>query len=258
MRASTANVAPHRRDFASARGDLMQLPLIITAAQAFVALYPCRLNPIRAIIAPPLEPVSLRGKRGIMSVSIVDCDQSSIGPFKLVTVALACRLRPWFSPPIGGLFLERRVTDFGYWVCLTASNHEALSQGNQTHWAHPSFLADVNVQMKRSKARIVVSEHDGAEVLRFEMKRPGSSMPLHFPLRHYSRQDAEILRVEADVNAVGCEKSFLARSHVAFNRHERVDPLRILDVEGGHPLQVRWYDSYRTSIGEPAARFLTK
>jgi hypothetical protein len=235
----------------------MDGPLTIGVSRAFVALFPCRLNPARALVPPPLDAVAIRGEKGVVLVAAFEHEDSSLGAWKHVMIGIACRHKPWFTPPLGALMLERRSSDYGYYVPFAATSSEAASQALSETWGEPSFVADINVALKKSKVRFSVEEK-GVEVLRFDMKRPGEDLPLHFPLRVYCRQGQDVLRSEMSVDAIGREKSFLASASVVLQRHERVESLRMLEIDADSPLEVRWYDSFRGRMDAPTARYRVK
>jgi hypothetical protein len=49
-----------------------------------------------------------------------------------------------------------------------------------------------------------------------------------------------------------------ASAELTLRRHERVEELRGASIELHDPLRVRWYDSFRTRMDEPSARFKVK
>ena len=171
-----------------------------------------------------------------------------------MAVGFAARPKPWLAPPLGALWLERRAGDFGYWIQYSAVSTEAAAEAHREHWGLPSFHADIDIVIKRSKMKATVTEN-GEEVMRLAMKRPGPGMPEHFPFRYYSRAGNEVLKTEMSVDAIGREKSFFASSELTLNRHERTEDLRVADIDLRSPLRVRWYDSYRTWMDEPVARY---
>jgi hypothetical protein len=232
----------------------MQLPIVVGAARAWFALFRCNVDPLRPLLPPPLEPVAIRGARGVVSVGVIEYEDTSVGPFSEAIIGFAARHRPWLSLPMGSMYLERRASDFGYFTQFLATSSEEMRQLQQSTWGFPSFAADVRVQVKRSKMRAVVSEQ-GAEILQFEMKRPGAGLPMHFPLRTYSRLGEEILRSEMTVDAIGHEKQWFASAKLTLQRHERVEGLRALSIEATDPIEARWYDSFRGRIDVAAARF---
>ncbi len=235
----------------------MELPNVVSAARGWFALFRCQLNPVRAMIPPPLEPITLRGGRVLVAAFLLDCDDTSLGRYKHFAVAFAARPKPWLAPPFGALWLERRASDFGYWIQFSAMSSEAAVEASREHWGLPSFHAGIDVSVKRSKMKAVVTEK-GAEVLRLEMKRPGPGMPERFPLRYYARSGDEVLKTDMSVDAVGREKSMFASAELTLRRHERVEDLRGVSIELHDPLRVRWYDSFRTRMDEPSARFKVK
>jgi hypothetical protein len=235
----------------------MSLPIIVSSARAWIAIFACRAEPLRALLPPPLEPVTLRGRRGAAMVGIFDFTETSIGPYTQAMIGFAVRHRPWFSPPIGAIWLERKVTDFGFWVHLLATSTEQSCSLQRQTWGHPSFLADVKVQTRAARMHATVTD-SGVEVLQFEMKRPGAELPMHFPLRAYSQLQGEILRTEMPIDAIGREKSLFANARLTVARHERVESLRVLEIDAASPVEVRWYDSFRTRIDTAAARYKAK
>ncbi|HNS96137.1 MAG TPA: acetoacetate decarboxylase family protein [Polyangiaceae bacterium] len=235
----------------------MQLPNVISAARGWFALFRCQLNPVRALVPPPLEPIALRGGRVLVAAFVLDCEDTSWGPYKHCAIAFAARPKPWLAPPLGALWLERRASDFGYWIQFSAFSSEAVVEASTQHWGLPSFHAGIDISVKRSKMKAVVSEK-GAEVLRLELKRPGPGMPERFPLRYYGRSGGEVLKTEMMVDGVGREKAMFASAELVLRRHERVEQLRGVSIELQDPLRVRWYDSFRTRMDEPSARFKVK
>ncbi len=235
----------------------METPNVVSAARGWFALFRCRLNPARALIPPPLEPVTLRAGRVLVGALLLDCEDSTLGRYKHLTVGFAARPKPWIATPLGALWLERRASDFGYWIQFSAISTEAAVEASSHHWGLPSFLADIDISVKRTKMKAVVQEK-GAEVLSLEMKRPGAGMPARFPLRYYTCDQGEILKTEMTVDTVGKEKSMFAKASLSLRRHERVEDLRGASIEMHDPLRVRWYDSFRTRMEEPSARFRVK
>jgi len=235
----------------------MELPIVVSAARAWVALFRCQLRPVQALVPPPLEPVVMRGERVPVIVFAIDCEDAGLGKFKHVGVGFAARHKPWFSPSVAALWFERRAADFGWWMQFSAVVGDAALDAHQQTWGLPSFAADIDIQVKRSRMRTVVSER-GAEVLRFEMKRPGADMPLRFPFRYYGRIGDEAVRTEMTVDAVGREKSMFISSGMTIRRHERAEDLRGVSIETNDPIEVRWYDSFRTRMDAPSVRYKVK
>ena len=235
----------------------MELPNVVSASRAWFALFRCQLNPARVLIPPPLEPITVRGGRVLVAVFLLDCEDTSLGRYRHLGVGLAARPKPWIAPPLGALWLERRASDFGYWLQFSAVSSESACKATEAFWGMPSFHADIDVVLKRSKMKASVSEK-GAEVMRFEMKRPGAGLPMRFPFRIYARSGDEVLKTDMTVDAVGREKSMFASAGITLRRHERAEDLRGLSIETHDPLRARWYDSFRTRMDEPSARFKVK
>lgn len=235
----------------------MTLPVVVTASRAWIALFPCQAAPISALIPPALQPVTLRGGRGVVAAAVFEHEDTTIGPYSEAWIAFAVRHRPWFSLPIGSMYLERRASDFGYWVhTMACSTKEVRTMQTET-WGYPCFAGDLRVTSRRSKVRAEISEND-ADVFQFDMKRPGAGMPIHFPLRTYSRLGDDIVRTEMSVDAIGHERQWFTSAKLTLQRHERVEPLRMLSIETNNPIEVRWYDSFRTRMEGPSARFKAK
>ena len=236
----------------------MDLPVPITAARAWVALFRCQLKPVQALMPPPLEAVTMRGGRVPVIAFAIDCDDSPLGKFKHVGVGFAARCKPWFNPSLAALWFERKAEDFGWWMQFSAvsGSDDAVAAHAQT-WGLPAFRADIDVQIKRARMKATVVEK-GVEILKFEMKRPGEDMPLRFPMRTYGRIDADVVRTDMTVDAVGRERSIFISSGLTFRRHERIEDVRGVSIETNDPLEVRWYDSYRTRMDAPSARFRVK
>ncbi|MBI5533157.1 MAG: acetoacetate decarboxylase family protein [Deltaproteobacteria bacterium] len=235
----------------------MELPIVVGAARGWFALFRCSADPMRPMLPPPLEPVVLRGGRGVVSVGVIDYEETSIGPFTEAIIGFAARHRPWFNLPVGSMYLERRASDFGYWTQVLATSSDKVRVLEEETWGYPSFASDVRVVLKRSKMRTVVTEN-GAEIFQFEMKRPGAGLPIHFPYRTYSRLGDEILRTEVSVDAIGHEKQWFTSAKLTMHRHERVESLRALSIDCTNPIEVRWYDSFRGRMDAAGARFKAK
>lgn len=232
----------------------MQLPHVISAARGWFALFPCDLNPVRAMIAPPLEPVTTRKERAVVGVWLIDCEESDWGAYRHLVVGVASRVKSWMAPPLGGLWFGQRASDFGFWVHLSLVSSDEVAKACARYWSLPSVAANIDVTLKRSKVRAVVAEGQ-ADVLELEMKRPGAGMPQRFPWRYYARQGDEVVRADMFIDAVGSEKSLLASAKLNLLRHETVEPMRTWFIRTGSPISVRWYDSLRLRIEEPCARF---
>ena len=197
------------------------------------------------------------GGHAVAVCILLDCEESSLGKYRHVALGFAARPKPWLPLPIGALWIEQRASDYGYWIQFSAVNSETVAQAHMEHWGIPSFLADIDVSVKRSKVKATVSEK-GEEVVRLAVNRPGPGMPGRFPLRYYARSGGEILRTEMSIDAVGREKSFLTSSHLDLCRHVRTEDLRSASIDTRNPKTVHWYDSFRTWMEEPSARFKVK
>lgn len=235
----------------------MDLPIVVSAARAWFALFPCHADPISALIPPSLQPVTLRGGKGVVAAAVFEYEDTSVGPYTEAWIAFAVRHRPWINLPIGSMYLERRASDFGYWVQVMATSSPEVQAAHASTWGYPSFTGDVRVSPRRSKMRAVVSEN-GVEIFQLDIKRPGAGLPIHFPLRTYGRQGEELVRSEMSVDAIGHERQWFTSAKLTLQRHERVEPLRMLSIETSDPIEVRWYDSFRTRMDGPSARFKAK
>lgn len=233
------------------------VPHIVTAARGWIAVFYSDFNPVRSLVPPPLEAVLWRRDRGLVAAWLVDCDDSNWGPYKQVTVGIAARPKSWMTPPLGALWLEKRSSDYGYWVQFSAVSNQSVAEAMAEHWSIPTFHADIDVSLKRSKVKAIVQEN-GTELLRLEMKRPGAGMPQRFAFRTYTRADDQVLKTDMLVDAVGREKSLLSRANLTLRRHDRLEPLRSWNIHDRQSARVRWYDSLRIRADEPSVRFKIK
>ena len=100
----------------------MDLPIIVGAARAWFALFRCNIDPLHPLLPPPLEPVAVRKGKGLVSVGVLEYQDTSVGPYTEAVIGFAARHRPWFNLPIGSLYLERRAGDFGYFTQILATS----------------------------------------------------------------------------------------------------------------------------------------
>lgn len=235
----------------------MTLPNIISAGRGWIVLYRCQLGPLNTLVPPPFEPLSMRAGRGMVAVFCLDCEDSSLGRYRQFGVGIVARPRSWLAPPFGALWLERKASDVGYWMQFSAVSTPQAVEAMQENWGVSSFLADIDLTTKRSRVVASVREK-GAEVLSLEVKRPGADMPLRFPFRWYARKDGHVVQSDMSVDAVGRERAVFASATLSLRRHERAEDLRGMSIEANDPLRVRWYDSFRTRMDEPVAKFKIK
>jgi hypothetical protein len=74
-------------------------------------------------------------------------------------------------------------------------------------------------------------------------------------MRTYSQLSDELLLTAIEVDAVGAVRKLGAKARLRIEDHPRTASLRKLNAELAKPLEVRWFDEYRTELDRAWARY---
>lgn len=231
------------------------LPIHYRKARAWFAVFPCSLQKAAALLPDPrLRPVAVLPGVAALVIATFDFEDTSIGPYREVGIGIPCRYRRATSVPLLPLLAEKWLDDVGPYVALMPVTTEAANEAGHRYWGYPKFVADIDIDADDARMRCAVSEN-GEPLFSVEVERPGSSKPIAFPVRPYSKLGDELLLTEFHVDAVGSIRRLGARARVRFEPHPRVSELRELEVSGERPIEVRWCDVYRTDLDRARARY---
>lgn len=234
------------------KGDL---PIVYRKCSAFFAAFPYPLQAIRPLLpSTMLVPVTLVPGKGVLIVAVFDYQETSIGPYREVGVGFQCRLRSSGPLPLLPLLAERFFEDVGSWVHLLPVTTSIANELGRANWGLPKFVADIQIDRTDDHVACEVIE-SGERVLHVEIGRPGPSRPLDTGMRFYSSLDDELLFTELAIDAVGHTSRVLPKAHVEVLPHARTRDLDAAALAGAKPLEVRWFDDYRTLLDRPSIRY---
>jgi hypothetical protein len=192
-----------------------------------------------------------------LSVAVIQADDTSVGAHAEVVLGFPVRHRKSAAVPHVPLLAERWLIDLGIWVHTLAIDSADGAAEARAHWGLPSVAARIAIDARVDRVLCNVDTDDGP-LLTVEIERPTApTEPAHFPLRIWSKRDAELLRTDIDIDTVSAVRRVGARARLTLADHPRVASLSALGLAKASPLEVRWLDAYRTALDAPAARFLS-
>lgn len=234
---------------------LADLPIVYRKSAAFFAAFPYPMSAIRGLLPHPMvAPVRLAPGKGVLVVAVFDYEETSIGPYREVGIGFQCRLQRSGPLPLLPLLAERLFDDVGPWVQMLPVTTQAACDVGRANWGFPKFVADIRIERGDQRMTCEVAE-GGQALLRVEIERPGRPKPMALPLRLYSALGEELLFTELHVDAVGATRRIGPRAKLEILDHPRT---RDLDREAprlGRPIEVRWFDEYRTLLDRPSIRY---
>jgi hypothetical protein len=235
-----------------------EVPILYRKARAWIASFPCPVGALtRTLPDPSLSVVSVLPGVAPLTVAVFECEDTTIGPHHEVVLGFPVRHRKSTAMPLVPLLAERWLIDLGVWVHVLAVDSTDAGDAARATWGLPATTARIAIDTRIDRTTCAVSDDDGA-IFSVEYDRPTSpAEPMHFPLRLWSKKDAELLRTELDVDAMGSLRRVGARARLVIEDHPLVAHLASLGLARASALEVRWLDAYRTSLGLPAARFLS-
>lgn len=231
------------------------LPVVYRKCSAFFAAFPYPLAAIRPLLPTAmLVPVTLVPRKGALVVAVFDYQDTSIGPYREVGIGFQCRLRSSGPLPLIPLLAERYIADVGAWVQILPVTTPIANDLGRAHWGLPKFVADIRIDRTDDHVSCEVTEN-GERLLHVEIERPGMSRPTSLPLRLYSALDEELLFTELAIDAVGHTSRLRPRARLELTSHPRVRDLDPSALTGAKPIEVRWFDEYRTMLDRPSIRY---
>ncbi|MEZ4297091.1 MAG: acetoacetate decarboxylase family protein [Polyangiaceae bacterium] len=231
------------------------LPIIYRKTFAVFAAFPVPLRVIRPLLPHPmLAPVSLGFGRGVCVVAAFDYLDTSIGPYREVGIGFQVRLRTSGPLPLLPALADRFFEDVGVWVQFLPVTTEAACEAGRTHWGFPKIVADIRIDRTDDHMDCEVLTA-GERILHFSATRPSATRPDAFPLRLYSAKDDEVLFTDLHVDASAATTKLGAKASVTLEDHPALRPLGRDSLPAARPLEVRWYDEYRTMLDRPSIRY---
>lgn len=236
-------------------GMKADLPIVYRKSSAVFAAFPCPLRVLRPLLPHPvLAPVSLGLGKGVLVVGVFDHEETSIGAHREVGIGFQCRLRSSGPMPLLPLLADRLFEDVGTWLQLVPTSTAAAADAGAQGWGLPKLVADVRVERTDDRIDCEVVEN-GERILHFSAERPGRSGPSALPVRFYSALGDEVLFTEMHVDAACAASRIGARARLELADHPRVRDLDPEALAKAKPLEVRWFDEYRTMLDRPAIRY---
>ena len=231
------------------------LPIVYRKCSAFFAAFPYPMSAIRPLLPHPMiAPVALGLGKGALVVAVFDYEETSIGPYREVGIGFQCRLRRSGPLPLVPLLAERFFEDVGPWVQFLPVTTPIADELGRANWGFPKFVADIRIERSDDRVTCEVAEK-GETMLRVEIERPGRSRATALPLRLYSALDEELLFTELHIDAVGAIKRLGCRAQLDLFDHPRVRDFDREALSRAKPIEVRWFDEYRTMLDRPSIRY---
>jgi hypothetical protein len=231
------------------------LPIVYRKGAAFYAAFPYPMSAIRPLMPHPmLAPVSLGLGNGALIVAVFDHEDTSIGPHREVALGFQCRLRRSGPLPLLPLLAERFFDDVGPWLQLHPASTQSASDAGRSHWGFPRLVADIQIERTDDRVACEVTEN-GQTLMHVEIERAGRPAPMALPLRLYSTLEEELLLTELHIDAVGAIRRFRARAKLELMDHPRVREFDRHALAHARPIEVRWFDEYRTLLDRPSVRY---
>jgi len=234
---------------------LADLPIVYRKCAAFFAAFPYPMSAIRPLLPNPMiAPVPLGLGKGVLVVAVFDYEDTSIGPYREVGLGFQCRMRRSGPVPLLPLLAERFFDDVGPWVQLLPVTTQLANDLGRANWGFPKFVADIRIDRGDDRVSCEVAE-SGQTLLRVEIERPGRPKPTALPLRLYSALNEELLFTELHIDAVGATRRLGARAKVELMDHPRLHDFDRDALARAKPIEVRWFDEYRTMLDRPTTRY---
>lgn len=232
------------------------LPIVYRRASAYFAAFPYPLHAIGPLMPHPMiVPVPLgRGGKGALVVAVFDYQDTSIGPYQEVGIGIQCRLRSSAQVPLLPLLAESLFEDVGSLVTFLPVTSQVANDAGRQHWGLPKFVADIRIDRTDDGIQCEVAEN-GERILKVEIYRPGPSKSFGTPLRIYSTLGDEMLFTQLHCDVTGVIRRRSIAAHVELASHPRVRDLDASALNGAKPLEVRWFDDYRTLLDRPNIRY---
>lgn len=230
-------------------------PVVYRKCSAFFAAFPYPLSAIRPVLpSTTLVPVTLVPRKGLLIVAVFDYLDTSIGPYREVGIGFPCRLRTSGPMPLLPLLAERYFPDVGSWVQLLPVTTPIANDLGRAQWGFPKFVADIRIDRTDDHVECEVTEN-GERLLRVEIERPGISRSTSLPMRLYSTLDDDLLMTELAIDGAGHISKIRPRARLEIASHARTRDLDGAAVANAKPIEVRWFDEYRTMLDRPTIRY---
>lgn len=231
------------------------LPIVYRKASAFFAAFPYPLSAIRSLLPNTmLVPASLGLGKGVLVAAVFDYEDTSIGPYREVGLGFQCRMRSSGPLPLLPLLAEKFFGDVGPWVHFLPVTTQAACDAGREHWGFPKIVADIKIDRSDDRVECEVLEND-QPLLRIEIDRPGPSKVHSLPLRLYSAKEEDLLFTELHVDAVGSTARTGVKARLTVHDSPRLTDLDRDAISRARPLEVRWFDEYRTMLDRAAIRY---
>lgn len=231
------------------------LPIVYRKASAFFAAFPYPVSAIRSLLPNPmLVPATLGLGKGVLVAAVFDYEDTTIGPYREVGIGFQCRMRSSGPLPLLPLLAEKFFADVGPWVHFLPVTTQAACDAGREHWGFPKIVADIRIDRAEDRVECEVLEGDRS-LLRVEIERPGPSKVQSLPLRLYSALGEDLCFTELHVDAVGSTARAGVKARLTLSDHPRLQDLDRDAVSRAKPIEVRWFDEYRTMLDRPAVRY---
>ncbi len=231
------------------------LPVVYRKCSAYFAAFPCSLKAIRPLFPHPmLTPITLAPGKGVLVATVFDHRETSIGAYREVGIGFMARLRTSGPLPLLPLLADRWFEDVGTWMQFLSVTTPVANDLARATLGLPSNVADI--QLDRTDDHVTCEVTDGGRrLLQIHMDRPGVSRPTALPLRLYSALGDDILFTEMAVDAFGATTRLRPSARLELTDHPLLRDVVDASAGGAKPLEVRWFDDYRTILDRPSIRY---
>ncbi len=197
-----------------------------------------------------LKPILALPGAGVIVVVVFDYQDTSIGPYTSVAIAVPVRYRRSTRVPLLPLLAERWLDDVGQYIQLLAVTTPIARDSAESGWGYPAFLAEVELHASDEHIHCSVSER-GRSMMDIEIERPGALDRATMPLRTYSRKGDSLCFTESSIDGLVSIGRLGASASLRINPHPRVESLYELPITFNRPLEVRWFAEHRFQIDAP-------
>jgi hypothetical protein len=238
------------------------LPIVYDKARAWLAVFRAPAGAIDALVPAGIVPARFIPTVVPVVVAVFDYEKTSIGPYREVGVGFPSRRAGKGSAAVAAkipfvpLLAERWLHDMGPWVHLLPVDTEIAHAAGKHYWGFPKFVAKIDLAIENdgTRFRCDVSEN-GEPVLGITLERPAAPpAPMRFPMRLWSKKDDELLLTELAINAKGAIQRRGAQAELRIANHARADALRGIGLERARPIEVRWFEEWRTVLDHAKER----
>jgi uncharacterized protein len=231
----------------------IDVPVVYEQFSALHAYFLVRTERAETVLAnTPFTAARLLGDRTVAGLACFDYQQTSVGPYREVALALAVVPRDARHPSLPLLDLARSATrrKVGFHILdLPVTTPIAEAAGREL-WGFPKFVADIDIAIHGDALFAAVREHGGrGHIVRLEGKSSKTFALPSMDLVLYSRLGSEVLRSVATVRGrMGTGSGRGLTLGVTDGDHRMAARLRELGLDGAQPILIQRGEGLRAVL----------